>query len=344
MDRMTEPPSRREAERKILQAMPNGNWEGGWLPGVLLADQICRAVKDFELISPFESEEHGKGKLRPAGYELSVGCHYSKGGKTGVLSDDLNANSITVQPFEVVVLETYERINLPEFMIARWNVTVGNTYRGFLWVGAGQVDPGFKGFLCCPIYNLSDKPQVLKYRDSLAVMDFVMTTPPNRRSRDFAVDFTLRKRIIFDDYNADSLKSALITHAWDRLEKFDSEGKGLRATIEDLRNTVFNSVGILIAAIGVVVTALALFVGDKSPSMVSQLSPSLLLSFSAFVLSFCAVVFSLTKSKNLRVLFASLVILACLLCAYEYAVHGGRVTGTQNQAPATNPAPPSKPE
>jgi hypothetical protein len=120
--------------------------------------------------------------------------------------------------------------------------------------------------------------------------------------------------------------------------------KGFRSTLEDLRNTVFNSVGILIAAIGVVVTALALFVGDKSPSMVSQLSAQLLLSFSAFVLSFAAVVFSLTKSKNLRILVASLLVLACLVCVYEYSVHGSQSTGTQNKALATNPAPPAKPE
>ena len=131
MTQSTEPISRREAERKVLKEMPNGTWGDTWLPGVLLADQICRAVTDFQLIRPFESVKHGKGKLRPAGYELSVGCHYSKGGITGVLTDDLNANSITVQPFEVVVIETYERLNVPEFMIARWNVTVDSAD----WVG-----------------------------------------------------------------------------------------------------------------------------------------------------------------------------------------------------------------
>lgn len=336
----TEPLSRREAERKILEAMPNGRWEETWLPGVLLADQICRAVSDFELIAPFESLKHGKGKLRPAGYELSVGCHYSKGGTTGVLSDDLNANTITVEPFEVVVIETYERLNLPEFMIARWNVTVGNAYRGFLWVGAGQVDPGFKGFLCCPIYNLSDKPQVLKYRDSLAVIDFVMTTPPSQQSRDYIIDFAARKRIIFDDYNADSLKSALVTHASERIKKFDSEVKEFSSTIEDLRNTVFNSVGILITAIGVIVTALTLFLGDKSPSIMSEVSPPLLLSFFAFVLSFCSIVFSLTKRKSLRVVIPSLCVLACLACVYGYLRYKSPTSSKQSLPSVSNPASP----
>lgn len=39
------------------------------------------------------------------------------------------------------------------------------------------MDPGYQGFLFCPLYNLSNVKQVLKYKDPLFIIDFVRTTP-----------------------------------------------------------------------------------------------------------------------------------------------------------------------
>jgi deoxycytidine triphosphate deaminase len=294
--------------------MKNGDWGGGWSPGVLLADQICRAVSEFGLISPFDDTPKGKGRLRPAGYELSVGELYSKNGQTVRLNDDQNNNELVVKPFEVVVIQTRERLNVPKFMIARWNVTVGRAYEGFLWVGAAQVDPGFKGYLCCPIYNLSDKERKLRFGEPLAVIDFVVTTPPNASSEKFEIDFTQRKRILFDDYQPDDLQSALITHAQRRLDEFEE-------SVADLRGTVFNSIGIIFAAIGALVTALALFVGgrpDETPFFM-RLSPSLLVSFAALTVSSWAFVVSVTKSKIWRFFWISMLTLIVCLSVYWYA-------------------------
>jgi deoxycytidine triphosphate deaminase len=298
--------ARRESERRFLKALPNGDWSKVWHPGVLLADQICRAVDDFELIHPFVAT---KQKLRPAGYELSVGDFYSVNGEMRRLSDDQNKNEIIVKPFEVVIIQTLERLNVPEFMIARWNVTVGRAYEGFLWVGAAQVDPGFKGYLCCPIYNLSDKERRLKLGEPIAVIDFVVTTPPSDQSRKFSVDFTERKRILFDDYKPDDLKSALITHAQRRLDDFNKD-------VTELRGTVFNSIGIILAAIGALVTALALFVGKAEPETLTRLSPPLLVSFAALIVSFGALVTAIAKNRIWRYVWFSVALLVVTLSMY----------------------------
>ena len=143
--------------------------------GVLLSDAIEHySGEPFQLISPFKREY-----LRPAGYDLRVGDNYAKDGKPYRLTV---GNDLTIEPYQVAVIQTLETLNLPSFLIGRWNIRVGLAYRGLLWVGGAQVDPGFRGRLSCPIYNLSTKPVQLKHGDELAMIDFVTTTPVRRTS------------------------------------------------------------------------------------------------------------------------------------------------------------------
>ena len=258
----------------------------------LLADEIeYYSRSTFKLIDPFhvaDPRDPKKKKLRAAGYELSVGEVYSKGDSIFTLASD--RDEITINPFEVVIIQTLERLNMPEFLIARWNVAVGQAYRGLLWVGAAQVDPGFKGFLCCPIYNLSNKPVTLKYGESIAVIDFVTTTPPTERSRKFAFDGIGRKRIIFDDY--DKLNSALAESKRD----LDQANKA----IADLRETVSASNTVILTAIGVLVTALALFVSRDYPEFLNRFSPTLWVSLAALVVSLFGVTIAMTNATRER--------------------------------------------
>jgi hypothetical protein len=133
------------------------------------------------------------------------------------------------------------------------------------------------------------------YGESLAVIDFVVTTQPSKASRQYTVDFTEGKRVLFDDYEPDVLQSALVTHARKRLDEVDE-------SLTELRNTIFNSISIITAAIGAVITALALFIGGKpeTPAIMAQLSAPLLLSITALVVSACAFVIAVTKTKGLR--------------------------------------------
>jgi deoxycytidine triphosphate deaminase len=132
------------------------------MAGILLSDQITYFAQNHNLLAPFSKEN-----LKPAGYELTVGDEYFMSGQYLALE-----SHITIQPFEVAVIKTGERLRLPRFMIARWNIRVRHAYAGLLWVGGPQVDPGYSGYLFCPIYNLSDKPVTLYKGEPLALMDF----------------------------------------------------------------------------------------------------------------------------------------------------------------------------
>jgi deoxycytidine triphosphate deaminase len=318
-------PLRREKELNHLKSLPAVPWDPKRPTGVLLADEIELYAHRFKLIEPFHIEDprnRGKKKLRAAGYELSVGEVFSKGGKVQYLKDEVGKDKIVVNPFEVVIIQTLERLNMPEFMIARWNVAVGQAYRGLLWVGAAQVDPGFKGYLCCPIYNLSDKPCTLKYGESIAVIDFVTTTPPTHRSEQFKFDALGRKRVLFEDY--DLLKSAL-ANSQERLNQADKE-------IADLRGTVAVSNGVILTAIGVVVTALALFVSKDYPEFLTRFSPSLWISLAALVVSFLGVILAITKNGWKRHLLCIALVVATGGFLYWYA---GKYPLSSSQPPHT---------
>src|SRR5271166_2609804 len=90
--------------------------------GVLLSDRIEHYCgPSFQLITPFK-----RGYLRPAGYDLRVGDNYSQNGEHYALND---GGSLTIEPYQVAIIQTLETLNLPAFLIGRWNIRVGLAYQ-----------------------------------------------------------------------------------------------------------------------------------------------------------------------------------------------------------------------
>jgi dCTP deaminase len=182
----------RDVEKARLAALPSFDNKFPELPGVLLSDKIERyCEEDCCLITPFL-----QSNLRPAGYDLRVGANYAIKGQNLPL---VEGYSFKIEPYTVAVIETLETLNLPKFLIGRWNIRVTLAYKGLLWVGGAQVDPGFRGKLSCPIYNLSTEAVQLNYGDALAMIDFVTTTPFTDESRAF--DWEGRKKVVFAEYS-----------------------------------------------------------------------------------------------------------------------------------------------
>src|SRR5260370_13923666 len=247
--------TRREKEvetlLKLLAKRPKDDKDFSFT-GVLLSDAIEQCVKAFDLISPF-SKDH----LKPANYKLRIGDEYAIKGQVKQLSDEPGKNQITIEPFDVAVLKTLETINVPRFLIARWNIRVQLAYEGLLWVGGPQVDAGYVGHLFCPIYNLSDKPVTFNYGDYIAVIDFVKTSSFNEGS---SMDYPgLPDRLLFKDYNPEKLKSALptrlvseLTAFKDRLEQLtgdvDKRITAMQGRMDNFISITFGVVALLFAA------------------------------------------------------------------------------------------------
>src|SRR5258708_20047158 len=81
--------------------------------GVLLSDRIKHYCKEYKLIDPFDDE-----LLKPAGYELRVGRNYSVRGERKALNDGM---ILEIGPYQVAIIETYEPLTIPNFLIFRSN-------------------------------------------------------------------------------------------------------------------------------------------------------------------------------------------------------------------------------
>lgn len=245
--------NRREQEEDLLKRYLCPEQDDLETVGVLLSDEIEYYVKKYKMIDPFKHDN-----LKPANYELTVGNKYAIGGKIKELCDKPGKNEMRIPPFEVVVIEPNERINLPRFIVARWNIRVKWAYEGLLWVGGPQVDPGWEGHLSCPIYNLSDKEVTLRLGDPIAVMDFVKTTPFKKGvSKEY---HRPPKRVLFDEYEPEKLISALYTEARKRVDDIEDTLKQFRERAEkDMKSfgsrldisitTIFTCIAFLFAAL-----------------------------------------------------------------------------------------------
>ena len=147
---------------------------------VLLSDQIEFYIKNLEppLLqnankSPIFGPELDQC-LDTASYKLRLGDEAHVGGEWVKISRD---KPLVLPPHQVAVVKTHEIINIPRFLIARWNLRVQWVYEGLLWTGGPQVDPGWRGALYCPIYNLAERQLVIPHKERVFTMDFTRTTP-----------------------------------------------------------------------------------------------------------------------------------------------------------------------
>jgi dUTPase/gas vesicle protein len=174
-----------------------------------------------------------------------------------------------IGPYQVAVIETFETLNLPHFLIGRWNIRVQLAYLGLLWVGGAQVDPGFRGQLCCPIYNLSTEPVSLKFKDRLAMIDFVTTTRFNHRRQE-KFDWQGRKMLVFDQYpllssgikkRVDDFQNQIAEHRTTVSDKITGIEKETTKSFQDIGTRVdtfvvimFTVVAVLFAGLGIIAT------------------------------------------------------------------------------------------
>lgn len=213
--------------------------------GVLLSDAIKEYATKFSLIVPFEERN-----LKPACYKLTIGDEYCVNGQIYQISDKPPNNIVKIPPFEVAIIKTRETLNLPRFLIGRWNIQVTRAYQGLIWVGGPQVDAGWVGNLCCPIYNLSDQEVLLRYADSIAVIDFEKTTGFNEdRSKPYLDEGHVPDRVLFEDYHPERLKSALSTFVTDRIKVFKNQVDSLQLRVDQFVSITFTVVGVLFAAV-----------------------------------------------------------------------------------------------
>lgn len=139
--------------------------------GMLLSNEIEKFCRMGLLIEEGYSEEH----LRPAAYTLTIGEKYvDSKGRIGTLTEE--SPYFHMEPNAVVYVSTAEKLNLPFYIAARFNLRVKWVYRGILLGTGPQVEPGYRGYLSCPLFNLTNRPHRIRLGDEFATIDFERTT------------------------------------------------------------------------------------------------------------------------------------------------------------------------
>ena len=260
---------------------------------ILLSDQIKYYIRNLNpplLHNPFEEKISGKELkdcLDAASYKLRLGNEAHVGGKWTRISEK---EPLVIPAHQVAVVKTYEFVNLPRFLIARWNLRVKWVYEGLLWVGGPQVDPGWQGELYCPIYNLAEREVVIPYKERFFTMDFSRTTP-YRKTR----SATGYKSIPHEGNARDKTIQGHDTHRL-RSAPFESlrQLASLDTRVNSFNNFTFLVLAVMIAAIGVVAT----FGGVEAPEVSGTNqggSGLLVLTIIALVLGFSGLIVGVTS-------------------------------------------------
>jgi len=194
------------------------DWGNPDRKGMLLSDQIHR----FCTLQPqglLISEGYDESKLRPAAFTLTVGdVYYDSNGERKQLSEQ--SPSFEMPPNSIVFVSIAESLDLPFYIVARFNLRVEWVYKGILLGTGPQVEPGFRGKLSCPLYNLTNHPHLIARKEPFATIDFERTTNfvqhPPRQVLD-----NLRQQEKLYAYEADEGKLLLFTQReFQALEKY----------------------------------------------------------------------------------------------------------------------------
>ncbi len=151
------------------------DWGNPDRKGMLLSDQIRKFCTTKHPDGLLISDGYEEGKLRPAAFTLTIGDDYADSeGKQKKLSDE--EPSFEMPPNSIVFVSIAETLDLPYYIAARFNLRVDWVYKGVLLGTGPQVEPGFKGKLSCPLYNLTNRSHTIVRGEDFATIDFERTT------------------------------------------------------------------------------------------------------------------------------------------------------------------------
>jgi len=136
---------------------------------LLSSDQIVQYVRATGMISPFEvRQEDSDSRLKNASYEGRVGnffYYFNENGK--IIKKGICSSGLIVPHNSIIFVETDLQFRFPTYIAMRFNLSIRHVHRGLLLGTGPLVDPGFRGILCIPLHNLTNKPYKIRKDDGL---------------------------------------------------------------------------------------------------------------------------------------------------------------------------------
>jgi len=230
-------------------------------PGsVLLSDHIKSLVNEGLLIVDNTFDE---GQLRRAKYQIRLGKRYFKDGKYGTL--DENNPILKIEPFDQVLIESYENFNMPCNVVAQYDLIVS-----YCWAGLGlqtglQIDPTYYGKIFCPIFNFSDASLILKYKKDFASVAFIFTTPPHTPETNQPEAFEQNKygNLSLHQVVPNVPRGSGLVKLYTELKSFYIATTSLNTRVDTMIVAVLQGMAFLIAALGVMAAAMSIAMTSK---------------------------------------------------------------------------------
>lgn len=296
--------------------MQNEKTEEYYAGSVLLADCIKEFVDKGRLIRKDTFDEQ---RLQRAKYNVRLGPKYLQGGKFHDL-DEKNNPFLIVEPYELVFVESYEVFELPENVVAVYDLRISHCLGGLGLQAGLQLDPTYQGKIFCPLFNFSDETVTLRYKDHLASVHFIYTTPSTpaaeayppfdvERQGLFSLSYALKSRRgsglekLYKDIKGtkediEGTKEELKS----KLKEFDDKAARVHTRIDSMVGAVFGAMAFMIAALGVLVAAVTMIVTRDIVPADQANKVTILIGVIAFILIaifiFRRIASTIRKTKN----------------------------------------------
>lgn len=144
--------------------------------GIVGGEDISTLLRNGILVD----EAIKDSRIESASYNLHLGdqVHNGKEKKTRNAITDLSSQSdlLIINPYSYVVVNTQEKMNLPTFITARFDLIVSLFQQGLIMSASTQVDPGYNGCLTCLLYNTTDNKISIKKGQELLTIEYCTTT------------------------------------------------------------------------------------------------------------------------------------------------------------------------
>lgn len=125
-----------------------------------------------------ETIDPASGRLKAASYKiLCRGDVFWRDDQHGRVEKRIEGStSFTVPRNGIVFISPQVEFNLPDFIAARFNLTISLVHQGLLLGTGPLVDPGYKGRLLIPLHNLTSRDVSLVGDDGLIWVEFTKTS------------------------------------------------------------------------------------------------------------------------------------------------------------------------
>ncbi|NKC16548.1 MAG: hypothetical protein GKR94_31415 [Gammaproteobacteria bacterium] len=241
-------------------------------PSLLNSVDIAKYAELGCLVSDFDSD-----RLKPASYEMRFlgELHYwdTEDGERNekrkiVVSEgeevELPRNSITY-------LLLQEEFCLPQYIAARFNLSIGIVHKGLLLGTGPLVDPGFSGRLLIPLHNLTDQNHVLIGGEGLIWVEFTKVSQhaywreKDEEKPDNLVLFPPRKNSLsaHQYFQKSGVWGGGVVGAFKgELKKAVSAAEGAKKKVKSLRSFGFVAALVLVVAVFTLIVAAVPLVRD----------------------------------------------------------------------------------